>query len=125
MLEGVEDKSWDRHSSVNTQALSLWFMTDEDQDREMRQKFEILFQSIDTIMYSKLPPTPTPQPPIPQPTPAPEADLKKRTTDKEPQEEDKEKSKEDDIEIDGEDKRDKAADGGSEAGSNIPEEIMD
>ena len=68
MLEGEEDLAWDRHSSVNTQALSLWFMTDESQDKEMKQKFEILFDSIDTILYSKLPPTPV-SPAVVEPEP--------------------------------------------------------
>ena len=54
MLDDIEDEgdNWDRHSSVNTQALALWFMTDEDQDGEMRLMFEHLFKDVETILYT-------------------------------------------------------------------------
>lgn len=37
-------ENWDRHTSVNTKAMGLWFMTSSSQDLEIAKKFQILLE---------------------------------------------------------------------------------
>jgi len=53
LLDGLPKPDWDRHTTVNTQAMSLWFLTDDQQDNDMKSKFLPLFKEIEKITDGK------------------------------------------------------------------------
>ena len=44
---------WDRHSTVHTRAVSLWFMSNSDQDVLIKSKFEVLLHNIGQLLKTK------------------------------------------------------------------------